>query len=435
MEQTRAPNADLARSRRSAYSLMGGVMSEAQRIEPDMQFKKRLLAAGGETLKKCYQCGACTVACPLSPDREPFPRKELLWAQWGLKDRLLKDGDIWLCHQCNDCSQLCPREANPGDVLAVVRQSAIEHYSTPGLLARLVATPKGLPVLLGVPAVLMLLVIWLTGGFSAQPAEEAHWVADGIFAPADAGGGFKLPVNFDHFFAHYPVTFFFVAFVGLAVLGAIVGLLRFWKDLNAGTAAAGEVGESLGASITGTVKDLLTHKKFKDCDATANRYWGHLLLFYGFAGMVLTTALAAVLYYVASYPFAWYHPVKILGNVSGAVFLVGLGMVLIERLKGGKLAPNSNYSDWLFIVVIGATVLTGIICQVARLAGSAVPAYGWYFVHLLLVFFLLAYLPYSKFAHLLFRTVAYVHARHSGREAEAKTAAPQAAEAPEEAAA
>jgi Pyruvate/2-oxoacid:ferredoxin oxidoreductase delta subunit len=38
----------------------------------------------------CQRHGTCAVACPISPDNKPFPRKEMIAASWGLKDKVIK---------------------------------------------------------------------------------------------------------------------------------------------------------------------------------------------------------------------------------------------------------------------------------------------------------------------------------------------------------
>ncbi|MBS3733178.1 MAG: 4Fe-4S dicluster domain-containing protein, partial [Desulfobacterales bacterium] len=144
-------------------------MAEKYLVQPDIEFINELRETGGESLKKCFQCATCSVACPIAPDRKPFPRKEMIAASWGLKDKLINDPDIWLCHNCGDCTTQCPRGAKPGDVLAAIRMMAIREYATPKSLARAVDDKKWLPVLALVPAVVFLVLGLITGLLDFSP--------------------------------------------------------------------------------------------------------------------------------------------------------------------------------------------------------------------------------------------------------------------------
>jgi quinone-modifying oxidoreductase subunit QmoC len=59
---------------------------------------------------------------------------------------------------------------------------------------------------------------------------------------------------------------------------------------------------------------------------------------------------------------------------------------------------------------------SGILSWILRLAGIAGLAYPVYFIHLVFVFSLFIYLPYSKLAHIFYRTAAMVYNKYSGRD-------------------
>ena len=63
-------------------------------MEPDLKFIDEMAQLSDGSFEKCYQCATCSATCPISPDNHPFPRKEMVWAMWGLKDRLLKNPDL-----------------------------------------------------------------------------------------------------------------------------------------------------------------------------------------------------------------------------------------------------------------------------------------------------------------------------------------------------
>ena len=387
-------------------------MAETQLIEPDLTFIQQIIKSGGSSLKKCFQCAACSVLCNVSPDNTPFPRKEMIWAQWGLKDRLLKNPDIWLCYQCNDCSVYCPRSAKPSDVLAAIRDLSFKEFAFPSFFGKALSDSKYLPLLFAIPVIVLFFTILLVNGFSFPTGE----IVFTKFFPIKAIDSIFIPV---------------VIFAGVAVL---TGINRFWKGLNENNVVAhhyvedhpsisslarrgnGEV--SLLKAVALTLIEVLKHDSFKKCEANKKRFISHLLIFYGFLGLFVTTNLVLVLLYFFGIetPLPLNNPVKILGNSSALTAFIGCSLIIYKRLSDPENTGNTTYFDWTFINTLFGTIITGILAQLFRLADMLVLAYSTYFIHLTFVFFLLAYAPFSKFAHIFYRTVAIVYSKYSNRE-------------------
>ncbi len=66
---------------------------------------------------------------------------------------------------------------------------------------------------------------------------------------------------------------------------------------------------------------------------------------------------------------------------------------------------------------------SGILSWVTRVADQAELAYPIYFIHLVFVFSLFIYLPYSKLAHMFYRGAALCFVRYSRRDVVAGSAA------------
>jgi quinone-modifying oxidoreductase subunit QmoC len=75
-----------------------------------------------------------------------------------------------------------------------------------------------------------------------------------------------------------------------------------------------------------------------------------------------------------------------------------------------------TYFDWSLILLLLFVVLTGFATEAMHFARMEPHRHTIYFFHLVLIFALLIYLPYSKLAHIVYRTAAMVFAEHTGRE-------------------
>jgi len=347
--------------------------------------------------------------CSLSPDENPFPRKEMIWAQWGLKDKLINDPDIWICQRCQDCSVNCPRDARPGEVMAALREKVIGEYAFPGFIAKAFSSPRYLPLILSIPAGLVVLYLWLVG--------DLHY-------PNNFHSEGKIIL--DEFIQSWWHADLGVALTLLFALGMLgLGIRRFWQGLMSSESGKSRSGLTMLQSLLAAILDIIRHANFKKCDSKSSRtvYWAHLGIFYGCLALLIATGRTAGLYWIDRWFDLSYHwespwgilsPTKAFGVIGTALVSAGILTALYRRTSDPD-AGKTSYGDWLLLVMICLAVLSGLATWLIRVAEWETGTYWAYLVHIVLFFELFIFAPFSKGAHIFYRLTAMTWSYYTGR--------------------
>ena len=374
-------------------------MASTPVVHSSADFREAFVRRGGSSAAKCYQCATCSSVCELAPANAPFPRRQVLMAQWGLEDQIVADPGPWLCPQCNDCSVRCPREVNPGDVMAVVRAMTGESLSVPRIMGRLTANiTASWPALVFVPLLFWIVLLGVTTGLAIPEVNGSLPALEGRF-------------HYEEFVPHVLIYAVYTTVTILVLAAMWLSGRKFWKLIGSGTERSG----SLIGTLPGVFIDIATHKKFSSCDnGVPKRRWGHFLVMWGFVGAAVTSGILVIyMYGLHTYPLPLDHWVKWLGNFSAIALVVGGLLLYVNRLNtGDTLVGNTTPSDRFFLYVVIGVILTGVLTEVFRfVAIPPVVACAIYVLHLSIVLTLFVSVPYSKFAHILYRTLAMAHER------------------------
>jgi ferredoxin len=368
-------------------------------IQPDPALVQNVIALGGGDVKRCYQCGACASVCSLSTTENPFPRNQMLAAQWGLKQKLAADLSPWLCFYCGECSKMCPRGANPGETMMALRRYLTAQYDWSGLSRRMYRSAVWEVGILGLVAAIVIMLFTVPQNF-------------GFHLLAHAGAAATASVMLDKF---APKEIVHVADRTLAVL---LGLLLL---VNAGRMFLGLTrGDSVPArsyltKLPYLVVQGITQVRWRECDDSgAKLIWlRHLLLVTGYAAIFSLVVLFLPWFQVENSSFHW---TSIPGYYATAVLLGTTAWIIADRMrKSAEMHRFSHISDWLFPILLFLTAATGILVHVLRLMDLAMATYVTYTVHIAVaVPMLVVEVPFGKWAHLLYRPLAiYVAAVRS----------------------
>jgi ferredoxin/nitrate reductase gamma subunit len=347
----------------------------------DLKFVRELGKLGGESVGICVQCGTCTATCPLSSAVKGFPRRTIRHIQLGLRESALKDMDMWLCASCRTCNASCPRGASPGEVMSALTRYASSRYSMKSGGSWLLR-PGAKAV-----AALVLLATLFTAAIAMVATIPTGAMDLGAFLP-----------------------FKYIDYAGMAVgvvvaVGLIIAFSNMWKRIRAEASIGIKVMKMpglLGAGLKTIYKEVVLQTSQRQCERNLYGASSHLMVVSGMIGAAVTTTIIFVTNPTGGPP-ALFDPVKIVGNVSAFLLILGTSMMLAKRFTGKGREFRYYFYDWLFLSLIFTAAISGLMTEVLRLMDVALPGYIVYSFHLVVVSLLLITAPFTKFAHPMYR--------------------------------
>ncbi len=78
---------------------------------------------GGTGITRCIQCNACASVCPVArAGFSLYGRLLFRKLQTGHYEEIIENPSSWACQACNRCTEICPRDARPFEIVFAFRR-------------------------------------------------------------------------------------------------------------------------------------------------------------------------------------------------------------------------------------------------------------------------------------------------------------------------
>ncbi len=359
----------------------------SQRV--DQSLVREVEKFGKGSWNECFHCGNCTAICPLTEQGFLFPRKSYRAMQMGLKQTLASGLEPWLCYYCGDCSTSCPRDANPGETMMILRRYLTSVYDWTGLSKKFYTSHWWEFIFVLILAVFMVILF----GFINPNPVNYTLTAEG-----------SVQIN-----AMFPIKWVELGDWAMAILVAsllISNILRMWYKTVIRDTSVKVSFFSYFREFYLLVVHFITQKRFSKCED--KNYWlSHWFLMTGYS-IMFAVIVVWLPWFQTEKIYLWYEPQRLLGYYATFGLLFGLIVAGVGRIrKKGVKFRFSHISDWLFIVMLFLTTVTGILVHIFRINGMVEATYVSYIVHMaVLVPMVIVEVPFSKWSHLAYRPFA-----------------------------
>lgn len=360
------------------------------RLNPDL--RNELVQFGIGDWNACYHCGTCTAICPLSEEGFLFPRKKIRLMQMGLESQLESSVEPWLCYYCGDCTKTCPRDANPGELMMSLRRYLTSIYDWTGLSKKFYTSEiweLAWIIFFAALVVISFLVVLPSLGYHYTPELTNE-------------GGVRVNA-----FAPIAIVEAFDWSMAILVAGLLISnILRMyykiiWKNSTTKVSLWVHIRE-----FWLLIFNFAVQPKFSKCDD--KRYWlSHWFLMSGYTIMFIVIVVFLPWFQTEKILPVW-NAQRWLGYYATFGLLFGLFVAILGRLRKKDVKFQfSHISDWLFLVMLTLTVVTGILIHIFRINGLPMATYISYIAHMaVLVPMILIEVPFSKWSHLAYRPFA-----------------------------
>lgn len=304
-----------------------------------------------------------------------------------------------LCHNCGACLHACQYAAphefaiNVPKAMAKVRLDTYAEYAWPQAMGTLYRR-NGLTLALasgaGLALFLCLTLMMMGNLFTAMP------------------GG-----NFYGIFPHNTLALMFGAVFGFAVLALAIGVRRFWRNVSPVEASCQQTtSAALEASANVATLKYLDGGHGEGCNNADDRFtlWRrrfHHFTFYGFMLCFAATGVATLYHFLLGWsaPYPVLSVPVMLGIVGGFGLLVGPAGLLWLNLRrnaehGDEQQKPMDRGFIALLFLVSASGLTLLAFRESMALGLLLA------IHLGLVMAFFLTMPYSKFAHGIFRSAA-----------------------------
>jgi ferredoxin len=338
----------------------------------------------------CFNCGSCTLSCELATDFASFPRRSTRQVLMGLRQVLNEGLDPWICHDCGDCSTVCPRQTEPREAMMTLRRYLASVYDWTGIASKINRSKRWHIGFLSFAAALFLLLVVLYHVYVVTMS-----LSD--FTSTSMGLEHMFPM----------MTYFTLGVILFPFFILMTNAFRMYRlTVHQKETIRSPLSQWL-VEIKTFMLHFFTYKKMAECPTEKGRWAKHLLLGLGCMGMLILLVFS-LRWFQTDQIYPVYHPQRWIGYLAAAFLIFGTVDILIGRIKKEKeIHKSSDFRDWNFPILLLATAVSGIAVHIFRVLGLELTTHYTYAIHMTIaVPMLVIEMPFGKWTHMIYRPLA-----------------------------